>query len=64
MKEINLTVSTLWLDEINIRKMFWRFSTQSIIRSTGEGDTRMFYLCLKDMSCSIVVESPFDQRSV
>jgi hypothetical protein len=53
MKKANLTAFTLGLDETSIRYMLSGFTYWYDIRSTKEERTRVFYLCLVDMSYTL-----------
>jgi hypothetical protein len=55
MKKENLTASVLWVNETDIRRTLCHLNYWSIIISAREERTRMFYLCLKDISCVLLL---------
>jgi hypothetical protein len=55
MKKANLTASVLGLNENNIRRMLCNFNNWRGIKWTGDGKTLLFDLCLKEISCVLLL---------
>jgi hypothetical protein len=55
MKKENLTASALGLNEINIRSTLGSLGAWNVISLTSDEMTRLFYLCLKDMCCVLLL---------